>query len=108
MAPSLRRRIPGGKQPLEETPEKIEEVQLAPDSKITVHRKVKGGKRRNGFVFFLGGLAGIVAAGLFAKTNDLIDLPEFGELSMDSLLDVLPASFVKDARDLVVCYLQYL
>jgi phospholipid:diacylglycerol acyltransferase len=108
MVPSLRRRIPDGSQPLEETSEKIEEVRLAPISKITDHRKVKGGKRRNGFIFFLGGLAGIVAAGLFAKTNDLIDLPEFGELSMDSLLDVLPASFVRDARDLVVYYLRFL
>jgi phospholipid:diacylglycerol acyltransferase len=101
---SRRRRIPSESQPLEVTSEKIEEAQLTPASKITDPRKAKGGKRRNGIVFFLGGLAGIVAAGLFAKTNDLIDLPEFGELSMDSLLDVLPASFVKDARDLVVSY----
>ena len=39
-------------------------------------------------------------AGVFAGRSDLIDFPELSELSMDSLLDVLPASFVRDARDL--------
>jgi phospholipid:diacylglycerol acyltransferase len=107
MTSFLRRRIRDDGKPShsrEETPEKAEEVRLAPVSKIVGHKKAKGGKRRNGFIFFLGGLAGIVAAGLFAKNNDLIDLPELGDLSMDSLLDVLPANFVKDARDLMVCF----
>lgn len=36
-----------------------------------------------------------------ASSNDLLDFPEFGELSVDSLLDVLPAGFVKDVKDLV-------
>jgi len=39
-------------------------------------------------------------AGFFAGRSDLIDFPELSDLSMDSLLDVLPAGFVSDARDL--------
>ncbi|KAJ2896294.1 phospholipid:diacylglycerol acyltransferase [Zalerion maritima] len=65
------------------------------------HSKAKTRKRRNSFIFLLGILFGIIAAGFFAKTNDLIDFPEIGELSMDSLLDVLPAGLVSDMRDLV-------
>lgn len=42
-------------------------------------------------------------AGFFAGKSDLIDFPEFGDLRMDSLMDVLPAGFVRDARDLAVC-----
>ena len=107
MASSLRRRIVDGEKPSElreGTPEKAEEVRLAPVSKIhnTKHHKPKGHKRRHLFLFFLGGLAGIFAAGFFARSNDLIEFPEFG--TMDSLLDVLPANFVKDARDLMVCF----
>lgn len=42
-------------------------------------------------------------AGFFAGRNDLIELPEMLEgITMDSLMDVLPAGFVKDARDLAV------
>ena len=43
-----------------------------------------------------------MAAGFFAGRNDLIDFPELRDLSMDSLIDVLPAGFVRDARDLAV------
>lgn len=42
-------------------------------------------------------------AGYFANENNMINIPEFGDLSMDSLIDVLPAGFMKEARDLAVC-----
>ncbi|KAF7555045.1 hypothetical protein G7046_g6653 [Stylonectria norvegica] len=58
-------------------------------------------KRRNGVIFLLGSLFGIVAAGFFASNNNLIDFPEFTELSVDSILDVLPAGLVKDMKDIV-------
>lgn len=93
----------------EDSPAKAEEVRLAPVSKIvdsTSHKHAHNGKkRRNGLVFFLGGLFGILVAGFFAGKSDLIDFPEFSELSMDSLMDVLPAGFVRDAKDLAVCSL---
>lgn len=69
---------------------------------VVQHLKPKTRKRRNTAIFLLGSLFGIIAAGFFATSNDLIDFPELGELSMDSLFDVLPAGLVKDMRDLVV------
>lgn len=104
MSNVLRKRIPGlastPSSSRDDSPAKAEEVVLAPKSKVH-HGKSR--KRRNGLIFFLGGLFGIVVAGFFAERSDLIDFPEFGELSMDNLLDVLPAGFVSDARDLAVC-----
>ncbi|KAH8904589.1 LACT-domain-containing protein [Coniochaeta sp. PMI_546] len=83
--------------PALEGPGEAEDVE-----KITVvhhHKKIR--KRRTTAIFLLGSLFGIVVAGFFANSNDLINLPDIGELSMDSLLDVLPAGLVKDMRDLV-------
>ncbi|ESZ97885.1 Phospholipid:diacylglycerol acyltransferase [Sclerotinia borealis F-4128] len=83
------------------SPAKAEEVRLAPVSRILTQKEQKSRKRRNTFIFFLGGLFGLVVAGFFAGRNDLIELPEMLEgITMDSLMDVLPAGFVKDARDL--------
>jgi phospholipid:diacylglycerol acyltransferase len=59
-------------------------------------------KRKSTFIFLLGSLFGIIAAGFLAKSNDLIEFPEIGELSMDNILDALPAGLVKDMKDLVV------
>jgi phospholipid:diacylglycerol acyltransferase len=110
MSHLLRKRIPGVSSTTftpsdsrEDSPAKADEVVLAPKSKV--HHGKAGKKRRNGFIFFLGGLFGIAVAGFFAGRSDLIDFPEFGELSMDSIIDVLPAGFVSDARDLAVCAL---
>lgn len=60
-------------------------------------------KRKSTFIFFLGSLFGIIAAGFLAQNNELINLPELMDLNVESFLDVLPAAFVKDMRDLVVC-----
>lgn len=103
MASSLRRRIFGG----DTTPEitndsspKAEAVQLAPVSKILTRDKEatakKSSKRKTGLIFFLGGLFGIIAAGYFAEKNDLI--PELGDMSMQSVLDVLPAGMASELR----------
>lgn len=109
MPSTLRRRLgidstPLSESPREVTPEKTEDVRLAPISKI-IHGskpKHKTRKRRNTFIFFLGGLFGLLAAGFFAGQNDLIDFPELGDLSMENLIDVLPAGFLREARDLAV------
>jgi phospholipid:diacylglycerol acyltransferase len=90
----------------EESPPNAEEVRLAPVSKIiTDTKKPPTRKRRNGLIFFLGGIFGLLAAGFFAQRSDLLDFPELSELSMESLIEVLPAGFVSDARDLAVCSL---
>lgn len=66
-----------------------------------VEQKAKKSKRRNTFIFLLGSLFGIVGAGFFASSNDLIDFPEFGEISVDSILDIVPPGLVKDMKDFV-------
>ncbi|KAI0118111.1 LACT-domain-containing protein [Hypoxylon sp. NC0597] len=109
MASTLRRRAVGADNssesssqvptPRDESPVKPgEEVEKV---KIIHEHRPKTRKRRNTFIFLMGSLFGLVAAGFLAKNNDLIELPEIGELSMDSFLDVLPAGLVKDMRDLV-------
>ncbi|ATZ47219.1 Bclro1 [Botrytis cinerea B05.10] len=83
------------------SPSKDEEVRIAPVARVLTHKERKLRKRRITFIFFLGGLFGLVIAGFFAGKNDLLELPEMLEgITMDSLMDVLPAGFVKDARDL--------
>ncbi|KJR79882.1 phospholipid:diacylglycerol acyltransferase [Sporothrix schenckii 1099-18] len=89
------------------TPSDISEHGWSPDMSDKArthpasHRSRTGKKRRHTLVFLLGSLFGLIAAGFFAKSNDLIDFPEIGELTMDSLFDVLPAGLVTDMRDLV-------
>lgn len=67
-----------------------------------VGTKPKTRKRRNAFIFSLGGLFGIVLAGFFASTNDLIEFPEFSDLSFESVLQMLPEGMINDYRDLLV------
>jgi len=110
MASTLRRRLIGNETPSEtpseaasEAPTPRDESPVKAGGKVQVdHHRPKKGKRKTTAIFLLGSLFGIIAAGFFAKNNDLIDFPELGGLSMDSLFDVLPAGFVKDMRDLVV------
>lgn len=108
MSTELRRRAKGkGKgdkatsEPLEVTPVD-EDISIKPGEEVKIVRNHPKRKRKLGAIFLLGSLFGIIAAGFFAKSNDLIDFPEIGDLSVDNLLDILPAGLVKDVRDLVV------
>lgn len=71
------------------------------DTVKVVHHHDRTRKRKTTVIFLLGSLFGIIAAGFFAKSNDLIEFPELGELRLDSLFDVLPAGLVRDMRELV-------
>lgn len=121
MATTVRRRLVGKDMECETASETASETstsrEASPDNQRShhgppeatstikvIHKRPKTRKRKTTAIFLLGSLFGIIAAGFFAKSNDLIDLPipEFKELSMDSLFDVLPAGFVKEMRDLVV------
>lgn len=66
-----------------------------------VEHVTKTRKRRTTLIFLLGSICGLLAAGFFAKSNDLIVFPELGDFTMDSIFDVLPAGLVRDMRDLV-------
>lgn len=59
-------------------------------------------KRRNGFIFALGGLFGIFVALFFANQQEVISLDSLMDLNLDSLIDAIPQGIVKDAREFSV------
>lgn len=64
--------------------------------------KRKHGKRKNAWVFVLGGIFGLVIAAFFAGSNDLIDLKSIEGMNLESLMEALPANFVTSAQQLQV------
>ncbi|KAF4121542.1 phospholipid:diacylglycerol acyltransferase [Geosmithia morbida] len=99
MATTLRRRLPPDNRHVE-APGRDESPADHPATPAQTAAPRKS-KRRNTFIFLLGGLCGIIAAGFMASSNDLIDLPEFSDLNIDSFLDAMPAGLVSDFKDLV-------
>ncbi|KAI9836160.1 MAG: hypothetical protein M1837_003448 [Sclerophora amabilis] len=99
----LRRRLPGNSPSPSpsgvSTPETVEEVHVIPGSKKTITIK-KGGKRRHGLVFGLGGIFGIAIAAFFADRHDVINFDALVDMNLDSLLDVIPVGILKDAKDI--------
>jgi phospholipid:diacylglycerol acyltransferase len=82
-----------------------EELRVIPAKelkKLTKPGRKTGTKRRNAWIFGLGGVFGIVVAALFAGNNEILDLRAIAEANLESFLDVLPAGLVKDAQDLQV------
>lgn len=65
-----------------------------------------GKKRRNAWMFALGGLFGVMLAGFFAANtgglDSLVEMAGIKDMNLDSILDVLPAGIVKDVQDLQV------
>ena len=100
----LRRRVFGDRsssEPLgDPSPTKSEPVTLVLDSHL---KKLKSRKRwSRGVIFGLGGLFGVVIAAFFADRHDVINLEGFMDLNLESLLDVIPAGIINDAKDLTV------
>ncbi|KAK4982751.1 phospholipid:diacylglycerol acyltransferase [Elasticomyces elasticus] len=110
----LRRRIFGGGTPdstpastpdlsREGSPTPGEDYRIIPAKqlqKLTKASKPKGTKRRNAWVFGLGGLFGILLAGFFASEQDMINLSAFKDMNLESIMDVLPAGLLRDAQNL--------
>jgi len=67
----------------------------------TLKKKGKS-KRKNAWIFGLGGVFGLVLAGFFASSNEMIDLKSLEGMNLDSIFDALPSSFVKSAQELQV------
>ncbi|PSN64490.1 Phospholipid:diacylglycerol acyltransferase [Corynespora cassiicola Philippines] len=66
----------------------------------TLKSRPKHNKRRNFWVFALGGVFGLVVAAFFAESNDLVDLSGLEGMNLESIFDALPTTFVKDAQQL--------
>lgn len=101
---TLRRRIFGesSSDPSREpSPIKGEESRLVPVSKL---RKLswKSSKRRNGLIFGLGGLFGLVVAAFFAQQQEVVNLNGLLDLNLGSILDVIPIGVVNEAKDIAV------
>lgn len=80
-----------------------EVAQAVPSSKIQESAPIKRrSKRRNGFIFGLGGIFGIFVALFFANQNQVISLDALMDLNLDALIDVIPAGIVKDANEFSV------
>lgn len=118
----LRRRIFGAGTP-DSTPSSSRDASPAParpgddvsDYKIVPSEQLKklskhrgrNSKRRNAWIFGLGGLFGVLAAGFVASPtgslDKLVDMAGLSDLNLDSILDVLPAGLIKDVQQLQVC-----
>jgi len=81
-----------------------EEYRVLPAKQLEKIAKGKGksGKRKQLWIFGLGGLFGVVLAAFFAQSNDIIDLKSMVDLDLSGIFDVLPAGLVKDAEALQV------
>lgn len=75
---------------------------LQSQSKIAV----RGRKRRNAWVFGLGGLFGILLAASFAtptgSIDKIVELAGLRDMHLDSVLDVIPLGLIRDVRNLQV------
>ena len=87
----------------EPSPARGEPVTLVSKSHLK-ELKGKRGKRWQFSIFGLGGLFGLVVAAFFANHHDVINLEGLVDFNMESLIDVIPAGIVKDAKDLTVYY----
>ena len=105
----LRRRIgraitgtPSPSASREQTPEPGEDVKLISIKKLDkLTKRTKHTKRKSSFIFALGGLLGLLVAGFFASQTDVVKLEGlFGDVSLESIMDVLPAGVVREAKDI--------
>ena len=100
---SLRRRLLGdsSSEPSRApSPVKGEPVTLVPAAHLK--KLTKRRSRRGGLVFSLGGIFGIIVAAFFAQRHDVINLEGLMDMNLESLIDVIPAGIIKDAKDLTV------
>lgn len=114
---TLRRRFLGGpadssSDPSREpSPAKGEPATLVSNARLEKLKKEKfkhgrASKRRQGILFGLGGLVGVVLAGFLANRHEMINLEGLVDFNLESFIDVIPAGIVKDARDLTVRFVE--
>ena len=84
------------------SPAKDGEPVTAIPQKHLEYLKSKRRRRSTWIIFGLGGLFGVVLAAFFAQHNDVINLEGLVDFNLDSLIDVIPAGILKDAKDITV------
>lgn len=77
-------------------------LRVVPADKLETLKKPKN-KRKNFWIFTLGGVFGLFVAAFFAQSNDMIDLSGLENMNLDNLMDILPAAFIRDAAQMQVC-----
>jgi hypothetical protein len=60
-------------------------------------------KRRNGFIFLLGGIFGIFIALFFANQHEVISLDSIMDLNLESLMEAIPQGILRDVKEFSVC-----
>ena len=101
----LRRRLLGdssSETSRDPSPANGEPVTLVPSAQLKKLKNKTRSKRRTTLIFGLGGLFGIIVAAFFAQQNDVINLEGLVDFNLESLLDVIPAGIVNDAKDITV------
>ncbi|GLA15692.1 hypothetical protein AnigIFM62618_002238 [Aspergillus niger] len=102
----LRRRVAKDKDDASASPSPSDSRDI-PDSSSSVPQKPKSesfvtkprSKRRNGLIFVLGGLFGVLVAVLFANQQDVISLDSIMDLNLESLMDVMPQGLLSDVKE---------
>lgn len=86
-----------------------EEPCEVPVSKLQAITGKRRSKRRTGLIFGLGGIFGIFVALFFANHNEVISLDGLIELNLESLMEVIPAGMVREAKEFSVhaLFMQY-
>ncbi|CAG8948440.1 unnamed protein product [Penicillium salamii] len=56
-------------------------------------------KRRNGFIFLLGGIFGIFIALFFANQHEVISLDSIMDLNLESLMEAIPQGILRDVKE---------
>lgn len=93
-----RHRKPSQPNPITAVTLKAEESSSSEDVDLrTTHKRQK--KRSSWLIFTIGGLVGLVLAGAAAKNQD-IGLQLLRDMSLDSIIDVIPAGILKEASDI--------
>ncbi|KAF2773707.1 LACT-domain-containing protein [Teratosphaeria nubilosa] len=96
---------PKGQDGADDGTSKAEKYKIVTEEKLkslTKTKTVAGRKRRNAWIFVLGGVFGVFVAGFFASSTGsidrLVDLAGLQDLNLDSFLDVLPTGLIRDIQ----------
>ncbi|KAF2795455.1 LACT-domain-containing protein [Melanomma pulvis-pyrius CBS 109.77] len=102
----LRRRFGGGDSSSEPSRDPSPDADKPADLRIVKVQRLQSlkqkqqSKKRNFWIFALGGVFGLVVAAFFVGSNDMIDLSSLEGMNLNSIMDVLPAGFLRDAQQL--------